>query len=117
MHSVTTGSTRVRQSRKWSRLGHSASMQSKNHETRANVHAMWDSISRSRRISLRRTDQDLTPVAPRPPLAVNLTGGDGDALAQAYAHGYTIPAIARELGLHPSNVSRRLRRVRAKIKT
>lgn len=36
-----------------------------------------------------------------------------EAIATAYEHGYSMPAIARHLGLHPSTVSRR----RAQIKT
>jgi DNA-binding NarL/FixJ family response regulator len=39
------------------------------------------------------------------------------AIAEAYEHGYSMPAIARELGLHPSTISRRLSRHRAQIKT
>jgi REP element-mobilizing transposase RayT len=39
------------------------------------------------------------------------------AIAEAYEHGYSMPAIARQLGLHPSTVSRRLSRHRAQIKT
>ena len=55
--------------------------------------------------------------APRPPLEMILAPGDSAALARAYEHGYTMPAIARQLGLHPSTVSRRLSRLRAQIKT
>jgi putative transposase len=54
---------------------------------------------------------------PRPPLTQLLAGGERDAIARAYEHGYTMPTIARELGLHPSTVSRRLRRFRAQIDT
>jgi REP element-mobilizing transposase RayT len=54
---------------------------------------------------------------PRPPLASVLGDGRSDAIAAAYDHGYTMPAIARELGLHPSTISRRLARRRAQIKT
>jgi IS30 family transposase len=44
-------------------------------------------------------------------------GHDGDAIATAYRHGYTMPAIARHLGIHPSTISRRLARCNAQIKT
>lgn len=54
---------------------------------------------------------------PPPPLAQLLAGGEQEAIALAYEHGYTMPAIARELGVHPSTVSRRIRRLRAQIKT
>jgi putative transposase len=55
---------------------------------------------------------------PSPPLDVLLRGPDtGEVLAAAYEHGYTMPAIARHLGIHPSTVSRRLARHRAQIKT
>jgi REP element-mobilizing transposase RayT len=54
---------------------------------------------------------------PRPPLRDVLVSGDADAIARAYEHGYTMPAIAHVLGLHPSTVSRRLSRHRAQIKT
>jgi len=53
----------------------------------------------------------------RPPLDELLRAGGVEAIARAYAYGYTMPAIARELGLHPSTVSRRLGRYRAQIKT
>jgi REP element-mobilizing transposase RayT len=52
-----------------------------------------------------------------PPLSDVLLSDDTEAIARAYQHGYTMPAIARELGLHPSTVSRRLSRYRAQIKT
>ncbi|MGH3111478.1 MAG: transposase [Gaiellaceae bacterium] len=54
---------------------------------------------------------------PRPALRVLLREGSVDAIARAYAHGYTMPAIARHLGLHASTVSRRLSRHRAQIRT
>ncbi len=55
---------------------------------------------------------------PRPSLAQILAGrSDDDAIVAAYACGYTMPAIARYLELHPSTVSRRLSRRRAQIKT
>jgi putative transposase len=54
---------------------------------------------------------------PRPALEQLLVGGTIDAVAAAYGHGYTMPAIARHLGLHASTVSRRLSRYRARINT
>jgi REP element-mobilizing transposase RayT len=55
---------------------------------------------------------------PAPPLPDIFSDCDGsDAIARAYEHGYTMPAIARHLGLHPSTVSRRLARRSAQIKT
>lgn len=55
---------------------------------------------------------------PRPPFAHIFAGGcDDEAIAAAYGNGYTMPAIARYLELHPSTVSRRLSRRRAQIKT
>ena len=54
---------------------------------------------------------------PPPPLGLLLARGEREAIARAYELGYTMPAIARELGVHPSTVSRRLSRLRAQIKT
>lgn len=55
---------------------------------------------------------------PRPSLAQVLAGRhDDEALATAYGYGYTMPAIAQHLELHPSTVSRRLSRHHAQIKT
>lgn len=54
---------------------------------------------------------------PRPPLRRLLAAEGVEAIACAYEHGYTMPAIARELGIHPSTVSRRLSCYRAQIKT
>jgi hypothetical protein len=55
---------------------------------------------------------------PRPALGEILGArGDGEALVSAYECGYTMPAIAEHLGLHPSTVSRRLSRRRAQITT
>lgn len=54
---------------------------------------------------------------PRPPLAQVLSAPTSEAMAAAYEHGYTMPAIARQLGLHPSTVSRKLSQHRAQIKT
>lgn len=55
---------------------------------------------------------------PRPSLTHILAGrGDHEAIAAAYGHGYSMPAIAQHLELHPSTVSRRLSRRRAQIKT
>jgi len=55
---------------------------------------------------------------PRPPLRQILAdASDSDAIVAAYAHGYSMPAIAQQLGLHPSTISRRLTRRRAQIKT
>jgi putative transposase len=54
---------------------------------------------------------------PRPSLERVLDEGGVEAIAAAYGHGYTMPAIARHLGLHASTVSRRLSRHRAQIKT
>jgi REP element-mobilizing transposase RayT len=45
----------------------------------------------------------------RPALAEFLTSRDGDALVQAREHGYGVREIARQLGIAPSTVSRRLR--------
>ena len=56
--------------------------------------------------------------APRPALEEILRPPvDTEAVAAAYECGYTMPAIAQHLGLHPSTVSRRLSRHRAQIKT
>lgn len=53
-----------------------------------------------------------------PPLAEILAdASDDNAIAAAYQGGYTMPVIARHLGLHPSTISRRLSRHRAQIKT
>jgi REP element-mobilizing transposase RayT len=54
---------------------------------------------------------------PLPPLPELLASRSTADIADAYARGYTMPAIARELGVHPSTVSRRLSRHRAQIKT
>lgn len=55
---------------------------------------------------------------PRPPLYEILDHPFAiDAIAEAYECGYSMPAIARQLGLHPSTISRRLGRHRAQIKT
>lgn len=55
---------------------------------------------------------------PRPALEEILSApGETESVALAYEHGYTMPAIARHLGLHPSTVSRRLSRHCAQIKT
>ena len=54
---------------------------------------------------------------PQPPLERLLTGTTLDAITAAYEHGYTMPAIARHLGVHPSTISRRLKSGRAQIKT
>lgn len=44
---------------------------------------------------------------PRPSLAQILAGrGYDEAIAAAYGHGYTMPAIAQQLGLHPSTGGR-----------
>jgi len=43
--------------------------------------------------------------------------GDNDAIVAAYEYGYSMPAIAQHLGLHPSTIGRRLSRHRAQIKT
>ena len=86
------------------------------------------------------TDQDLTPVTflrrhltgvepspeipavhlrlPRPYLRETVAHlFTIDAIADAYECGYSMRAIARQLGLHPSTISRRLSRHRAQIKT
>jgi IS30 family transposase len=54
---------------------------------------------------------------PDPSLERVLAGGSVEAIAAAYEYGYTMPAIERQLGLHPSTVSRRLSRYRAQIRT
>lgn len=54
---------------------------------------------------------------PAPALGDILLDSSTIAIAAAYEAGYTMPAIARHLGLHPSTVSRRLSRHRAQIKT
>jgi IS30 family transposase len=46
-----------------------------------------------------------------------LADGRPDATRRPHDHGYTMPAIACELVLHPSTISRRLVRLRAQIKT
>jgi IS30 family transposase len=53
---------------------------------------------------------------PRPALANLLADDRPETIAAAYEHGYTMPAIVRELGLHPFTISRRLAR-HAQIKT
>ncbi|MGH3109502.1 MAG: helix-turn-helix domain-containing protein [Gaiellaceae bacterium] len=45
---------------------------------------------------------------PRPELEQLLEDGGVESITAAYEHGYSMPAIARQLGLHPSTVSRRL---------
>jgi DNA-binding NarL/FixJ family response regulator len=54
---------------------------------------------------------------PRPPLTELLVNSRPETLEAAYGHGYTMPQIARQLGLHQSTISRRLARRRAQIKT
>lgn len=55
---------------------------------------------------------------PRRPLHEILADpGSTDAIVEAYDHGYTMPQIGSQLGLHPSTISRRLARRRAQIKT
>jgi putative transposase len=56
-------------------------------------------------------------LVPRPPLEQLLREGGIEAIERAYEHGYTMPTIARHLGLHVSTISRRLSRRRAPIKT
>jgi putative transposase len=56
-------------------------------------------------------------LVPRPPLEQLLRDGGIEAIERAYRHGYTMPTIARHLGLHASTISRRLSRHRAQIKT
>jgi putative transposase len=54
---------------------------------------------------------------PRRSLTALLVDSRPETLEAAYAHGYTMPQIARQLGLHPSTISRRLARRRAEVKT
>lgn len=44
----------------------------------------------------------------RPPLAQLVADGSPSAIALAYAHGYTLDQIARQLGRHYTTISRRL---------
>lgn len=46
----------------------------------------------------------------RPPLAQLVADGSPGAIAVAYAHGYTLDQIARQLGRHYTTISRRLAR-------